>query len=363
MSSPSLRAPPSWLARLARITAVVSLVTAVTVAAVFDLNRRQALRRTVRWVEDAEVPTAPPADVRTDLVVVTWNIARGAGDQDPRTAPRPRAGELAQRCEAIGRTLAELGADVAVLSEVDFDSTFSRRMNLAALVARAGGFRWRVEQFNANVVFPFFRIRTGNAVLSRLPIVEAGPLELPQPSTVVQWGTGAVDLRSPVQREWSGVVGRLRVRGVRNSARVVIRLPDGTLFEIWPVHLDSRHAAMRDAAAARILEVLTAVERPVVLAGDFNTSPSASGGPAEGRAIDRLLATGRWRTDLSDDWAARMRSFPASNPRAAIDWILVTPPWRIEELHAVATDLSDHRPVVGRVVRVAEAGGGGARRD
>lgn len=42
------------------------------------------------------------------------------------------------------------------------------------------------------------------------------------------------------------------------------RQPDGILFEIWSVHLDSRYAAMHDPAAVRILEALSRVERTVV---------------------------------------------------------------------------------------------------
>jgi endonuclease/exonuclease/phosphatase family metal-dependent hydrolase len=316
----------------------------------FLVNRQGARARAVQVFEGQAVPASNRRSPEEGLVVVTYNISMGRGQADP-TSPWAggRGAERAARCAAIGRVLADLGADVVILNEVDFDSTWSGAINMAKIIAQAGGYRWRAEQRNADVAFPFYRIRTGNAVLSRFPIVSASLLELPQADGIVQWGAGVQDRRSAVQRRWAGRTAGLQVKGLRHSARVTIALPGAGEVEVWPVHLDPSNEAMRQVAAERLLELAAARPRPVILAGDFNTVISSQPQPDRLTALDRLLADGVFGTDLSAGWGERMKSYPTTQPRIAIDWILATPPLQVIEQRAVPCDLSDHLPVRARL--------------
>lgn len=324
----------------------------------FLVNRQGALGRAVQVFENPQIAPDNSPPPRQELVVVTYNISMGRGQAD---ATDPWAGggrtERAARCAAIGRFLARLGADLVVLNEVDFDSTWSGHLNMAKIIAEAGGYRWRAEQRNADVAFPFFRIRTGNAVLSRFPIVSATLLELPQSDTIVQWGAGVHTPRSPVQRRWAARTTGLRVQGLCQSARVRLALPGGGQVEIWPVHLDSRHEALRQAAVERLLELAADRQWPVILAGDFNTSPAGVSAPPSPSALDRLLTGNTFVTDLPPTGLESMKSYPASAPQVAIDWVLATPPLQVTEQCTVPSDLSDHLPVRARVIGFERAPG------
>lgn len=340
------------LTRLCRILRNVLVICGIVVVLAFGwflVHRLGATNRAVQLLELATEVPSPGEPAR--LVVATWNISMGRGTADGSDSwaggtPQERAA----RCEKIGTFLAKAEAQIVILNEVDFDSTWSGGINMAAIIARAGGFRWRAEQRNADVVLPFLRIRTGNAVLSRFPIVSAGLLELPQPSGIVQWGTGAFDGNSEIQKRWAARTSKLKLEGLRHSARVAIALPGGKTVEVWPVHLDSRNAILRTAAAERFIELISIAPTPVILAGDFNTTVSAPEKRGSKTALDALLDSEIFITNREPHPTDRMLSFPATHPRHAIDWILVTPPLRIESLRSVASELSDHRPVLGEIV-------------
>lgn len=91
-------------------------------------------------------------------------------------------------------------------------------------------------------------------------------------------------------------------------------------------------AEARDAQKEAILDALPR-DTPLVLGGDFNERPEALGALAH-----RLRL------------AAPQPSYPAADPSAAIDLVLVSAEWSVARLVAVATDASDHLPVVADLV-------------
>ncbi|MDX1631709.1 MAG: hypothetical protein R3234_07600, partial [Thermoanaerobaculia bacterium] len=114
--------------------------------------------------------------------ILAWNIAHGRGSGDRGWARNWMGGdreERSRRLDRIGRVLREVAADLVVLNEVDFDAVWSGGIDQAEVLARLAGYPVRVEQRNFDLSLPGLDFAFGNAILSRVPVLEARRLELP----------------------------------------------------------------------------------------------------------------------------------------------------------------------------------------
>lgn len=151
----------------------------------------------------------------------------------------------------------------------------------------------------------------GMAVLSRWPIVSVTNERLPdgaEPRTALK-----VRVRSPETDRELVIVG---------------------------IHF-YRDADERLAQADRLIESLADETRPVILAGDFNSTPDDD-------VIDRFA--GEW--DILSKGRDRL-TFPSTDPQREIDYIMVRPARRFYALeHRVLDEplASDHRPLVAELV-------------
>jgi endonuclease/exonuclease/phosphatase family metal-dependent hydrolase len=203
------------------------------------------------------------------------------------------------RAIEVGELLAGLDADVVVLNEVDRGWLISGAPDLLGRYERASGMTG-VFGAAADPVW-------GNAVLTRLPVLEVQQARLPRG-------------RDPL---------------TRSVLTVVVELPDGRPVAIVATHLsdvdqqgDTRLPQAQSVAAV----VARLVERglDVIVAGDLNARP---GDPAL-EVLESLLV----RT-LSES----SRTFPAAAPRVQIDHILAPASWRVVEARAFNSGFSDHR--------------------
>ena len=132
--------------------------------------------RAVRMLSGSTGSVAAPAG---EFSICIYNIAHGRGQAETNWA-----GDRERRLAAIGQLIAERKPDVVVLNEVDFDASWSGRVNQAERISREVGTLNRAEGRNIDVSLPFFRLAFGNAVLSRYPIVEARKATFPGFSTL-----------------------------------------------------------------------------------------------------------------------------------------------------------------------------------
>jgi endonuclease/exonuclease/phosphatase family metal-dependent hydrolase len=260
-------------------------------------------------------PSAAPAPARLDrpLKILAYNIAHGRGLADTYWA-----GDRKDRLTQIGEMLKQQNADVVVLNEVDLDSTWSGRMNQGAFIADVAGYPFRAEQTNYDLCLPGFRIRFGNAILSRLPIVDAQRVRYASPSK----------LESAVYGQKDGLLCTLDV----GSAKI----------RVLGVHLESRFEPTRVATLPVLTDLLSDTAAPLIMAGDFNCEVKSVAQPQT--ALDTLLQT----TSLHRAEEAGA-SFPADAPNILIDHVLAQPPIKVTRFEIVDTQLSDHRPVVAEV--------------
>ena len=276
---------------------------------------------TIYSIADGEQPVALPKRLR----IVSYNIAHGRGlassnwNGGDRTARRGRLSDIAD-------LLVELDADIVVLNEVDFDSSWSGHVNQADLLAMLAEYPYRVEQRNLDVRVLGWTWRFGNAVLSRYPIVRAEVVDLPGYSVVE---TALVGKKRAVDCDVQ--VGEQQVR-------------------IVGAHLSHRSETVRVHSARTICNLVRYDPRALIVAGDLNSTPTglpySTVSPDRRNAIEEFDASDFFHRTMPANPLADALTFPADKPDRAIDWVLIPRDWRFEKYQVVPTTLSDHRPVV-----------------
>lgn len=314
----------------------------------YAVDRVGAPARAVRVFDAGDgLPTATAAP---GLAVLAYNIAHGRG-AGPDNFNDESLAERDARLHAIADVLR--GHDVVVLNEVDFDATWSHRVDQAETLARLAGYRHVAEQRNFDFAFPLFVYRFGNAILSRTPLERCRRLEYPARSP---WEARLLGHKQ-------GLVCETVVRGHR--------------FALVAIHLEHRDEATRVRSAQYVLQQLDqGVD--AVLAGDFNSAPpgvlGAEPDPGGRTAVGLLLTQGGYHTTAEGvldvtvtptfPTAAADDSLRASSseapgpavsglrpgepgsssfePRKRIDWVLVPRTWQILKERVWSSRLSDH---------------------
>lgn len=291
----------------------------------FGWIRLTATSRALRVMEiqarDVPPPEANPTDT---LRIVSFNIAHGRG-MATSNHDGGNAAERERRLDAIAALIRRQEAQIVVLNEVDFDCTWSNHADQARLIAERAGYPHVIQQMNLDTGLPGYRVRIGNAVLSRWPIQAADRLSLPSPST------------------WESLVA-----GQKNTAICRIDWPGRGPFTLLPIHLEHRYESVRLASVKAIAEAVD-ISGPVVLAGDFNsTLPDWKAGEPDvhgDTALSWLLDHGFERDMLIKPLFDRF-TFNTSRPDRVIDWVLASKPLRLIDTQAITTETSDHRPIV-----------------
>ncbi|MCX5892011.1 MAG: endonuclease/exonuclease/phosphatase family protein [Deltaproteobacteria bacterium] len=112
-------------------------------------------------------------------------------------------------------------------------------------------------------------------------------------------------------------------------------------FYLINTHLDNRSPEARLQGARMIREYFTPLGRPLILAGDFNESPDEAVYREFTRDGAPWLDT--WRSfHPRGEEATSQHQFDGEPRGARIDWILVTPPFRVRRV-ALVTDNQDNR--------------------
>ena len=307
------------------------LSAAVLPPAWFFLNRLTSPLRALRLRHFAQTRTGPVPPFTGHLTIGAYNIHHGLGTRPIswKSLKRPPREELDNRLARLADLLAETRPDLLVLNEVDFASYRTHHINQAAYLAENAGFPFWVEQTNVDAALFCWRHRYGNALLSRFPLNDPHLVRLPGH----RWW-------EPVC--WGKKEGLLC--GVYPSPEIPLK--------ILAVHLDHRLEATR-LKSARVLEQLRrSSPGPLILAGDFNSSPAsyplAMPDPSGQTALSWLLAQGGYETRPRPEERPGPPDFTFStfNPRLVIDWILVPEHWHIRSRWVVGAGLSDHRLVL-----------------
>ncbi len=293
----------------------------------FLLNRALSPWRALR-MKNLELSESPHPVSGGCLRIGTYNIAHGRGPGPYRNSRELLAKEdVLKRLTQIAQLLREERLDIVVLNEVDFDSLWSGCLNQAEFIARKAGFSFLAEQRNIDMAIPLTRIRYGNAILSRYPILAARRLPFA--------GHRALE---------TIFVGR------KQGLLCTVEVSKICSIRVLAVHLEHRQESTRLRAAKTIEEVRKGSSLPLIAAGDFNSTPVGfphatpdSGGQT---AVSWLLAGGAYQTCPIGEPSREDSTFWSLEPSAVIDWILVPEGWSIISKTTINRPLSDHLAVV-----------------
>ena len=225
------------------------------------------------------------------LTALTLNIHGG----------RTNAGVL--DLERVALELSAWDADVVLLQEVDRGRARSDEVTQAQWLGDRLGLDWAYG--------PTRRVKagsSGNAVLSRFPVVDSRLRSLPR------------------------LPGLYR----RGLVQLTVDLA-GQEVEVMSTHFDHVSPAARRAQAAAVAGVVRQGDRPVLLGGDLNTEPAM---PPLG-----ILA----RAGLADPWpvvgSGSGLTVPAADPQRRIDFVLADDAFAPVRSEVLISSISDHRAV------------------
>ncbi len=217
----------------------------------------------------------------------------------------------------VAATIREAAPDIVGLQEVDVHwADRSSFVDEADSLARACGMQVRFGPiYELPALSPGAPAREfGVAILSRRPIVRSENHEITRLST-------QADLPPQI------MPGFLQVTLDVGGSHV----------DVFDTHLDYRRdPAVRQTQVAEMLGIIGKVGGPAILVGDMNASPEAG-------ELAPLFQT------LTDAWTAGSGpgfTYPASAPAERIDYVLFTGGIRVRSARVVATQASDHRPLV-----------------
>ncbi len=205
-----------------------------------------------------------------------------------------------QRAREVGELLASLDADIIALNEVDRGWLISGAPDLLATYAVATGL--------GPVFGPATDELWGNAVLTRLPVLEVQRNRLPRG-------------RDPL---------------MRSALTVVVELPDGSPLAVVVTHLShvDRRGDTRLPQAQAVAAIVARLQErgiPTLVAGDLNARPEDPElGVLEDLGLVRSLPASR-------------ATFPDAAARVQIDHVLAPSGLVVEQARTLTTGLSDHR--------------------
>lgn len=266
------------------------------------------------------------ADDADTLRIACYNIAHGRGlAKSNHSGGTPEIRR--KRLDDIAELLIDLDADVVVLNEADFNASWSQSIDQAEYLATKAAYPYIAKLSNLDFRLAHRSWRFGNAVLSRYPIRDAYEIDLP--------GYAA----------WETVLA-----GKKRALFCEID-KDGSPFGMVAVHLSHRSEGLRVASAQRLIDFANGYGSPLVLAGDFNSTPAddpehrtdADGNNAMGRFDQSGLFT-RFPNEVTQDTS--LYTFPSDDPQRVIDWVLASDDFQVVRGLVEPSELSDHRPVV-----------------
>ena len=260
------------------------------------------------WQQPEFITVGPAARLSSsrEVRVLTWNIAKCdfySGGLRFRSVT-----DVEEHLKKMAGIIRSEKPDIVSLTEVNWECA-PCPVNQAAFLARELEMHACAFGQNYSWGLPFFRIRSGNALLSRFPMRALDTEQLP----------GGRPFHKPVNNRrivWCEITFD-REPVLASALRNDSHNPDNNLVQV-----------------EQILRRLNG--KPALMAGDFNVTPDQ---PAMKRWRDSGLFSGAWEGDAT---------YPSEAPTRRIDNVLAPRGWKLVSSAVLkqARDLSDHLPVL-----------------
>ena len=285
------------------IFAVVALLTVFRFAGYFTEPRLTDAE--IHAIAGEPAGAAPPPGDRRSLTIVTWNIERGV------------------QFQKIASTLRAKAPDMVLLQEADRYCHRSGNRDVARELAQMLGMNWvtagEFQEIGEAGGTP--AAITGQAILSRDPITDAGAIVFADQSSL-RW--------------------RLNPLQPRRGGRIALRARTGGVV-VYSVHLESGGDDVQRASQLNevIADPWRAPTEAAVIGGDFNNASAFRSFMFAGLEPAGFVdALGHARAD---------RRQTSINHRLPIDWLFVKGAARVTGRVERVEDTSDHYPVVATV--------------
>jgi endonuclease/exonuclease/phosphatase family metal-dependent hydrolase len=235
------------------------------------------------------------------LRVMTYNIQSGHGNLDGTAAAISASSPDIVGLQEVDVHWAERSsfADQATLlgERLHMEVRFARIYRLAAV-----GSSGPPREFGVALLSKYPVVRWRNDTLTRLSTQDTNPVPAPAPGLL----EASIDVH-------------------------------GTVVRVFNTHLDYRaDPRVRRQQVSEMLAYIGTPTTPTIVLGDLNAKPDA---PELAPLFERL----------HDAWPASAGpgfTYPAEKPSARIDCVLTSAHFRVRSAEVVATQASDHRPVV-----------------
>lgn len=210
------------------------------------------------------------------------------------------------RLNTISRIIRSANPDVVCLSEIVRECAPCSVDQVRFLAERTGLSNWAFgECFSFGL--PFYRVVSGNAIISRYPLSPSANVSL---------------------------AGRKPFYVPKNNRRALactIASPQGDIT-FWSLHNDSFNPSNNLAQVQQLLAHPFGIGS--FMAGDFNAHPTDP-------SMVLIRESGRF-TGVFDG----PNTFPASDPSETIDYVLAPTSWDVQEHHVIPNAVSDHCAVL-----------------
>lgn len=288
-------------------------------------------------VQFASPTEASPAAKQDRLTVVSYNIGYGSGVKNNKDAITDRA-ELMRNLDEMAQRLGELKPDLVLLQEVDFASDRSFGVDQMRYLAEKLGLNFGAYALTWNlayVPFPYWppsrhfgKIVSGQAVLSRFPIVKQQLIEFPKPG------------ENPFWYNWYYLN--------RVVQHLTLQVGPETL-SLYNLHLEAFGVATREEQLKNIGKLIKA--DPVgfkIVGGDFNLASRMEQGHEDPDKDTKGLLTDFMKTTSLSDASSQdsFYSMPSWQPYKLIDHLYFSSKFHLEHSGNIANSTaSDHLAV------------------
>ena len=247
------------------------------------------------------------------LRLVTLNVAHGR--KDGRNQMMLKGETIRTNLTDVAHVLKEAGAHAIALQEADADSAWSGNFSHVNLLAQESNYPCSFHGVHASGRWYDF----GTALLSRYPFkgTFSHSFKPSKPTTTKGFVAAALD--------W-------------NPAGA---LQQPVSIKLISVHLDFSRRSVRRAQIDEMVGVLSKIEGPMVLMGDFNT---------DWQTEDSSLKYLADELDLSvfEPHADGLSTY--GDEGARLDWILISPGLRFTKYAVVPDVISDHYAVAAEIM-------------
>ena len=307
-------------------------------------------------VLDEDVALAAAMAEPREITVLGFNIAYGRGPGGDEAGPWTRD-HIVRHLDGIAEQIRASGADIAALQEVDLVAHRSNDIDEARYLADKLG--WPVYACvltweNNYVPYPYWpparhygRMRSGQCVLSRFPIVSSTRYRLPQPEANPFY-YNAFYLHRALQH-------------------VVVDLGAGRVLDLVNVHLEAFDKDNREKQVATLQEVIGKSASPFrIVVGDFNALPPGASKKHDftdepdadfrgDETMSRIFAIPELTEVLTRGAASAddpsTLTYPAEAPTRRLDYIFVGAGFEVTDAKVMSEGApwSDHLPIVARL--------------